>query len=459
MSLPADLDDGLFVPSVPRPTEQPLNPVALLYKFWRNPLEVWSNSEFRERRCSFGFLRKRATLLNDPQDIHTCFVRNGSKLIHADIRQRVAQPLLQEGVLVAEGKAWRDGRKMIGHGFTAEQTEAAARRMYEALSGSGLLEIAPGTELKLNDFTDDLTLRMLSQVMFSGDLDDRIGDILRSAESYFDAFGRVGPLDLLRVPAWIPRPSRLLGQKPRWELREIVRDLVEKRLSDSAGRGDMLDMMLAQAEAIGASRDQVEDNVTTLLITGHETVSLALSWTLFLLSRAPAAMERARQEVDSRDLSQTDPAIWPAALPYLHACFKEAMRLFPPGPIVVRELIDDIALDGETLRKGNLVFLNTWILHRHAALWRNPHAFMPERFMPENKASIRPYSYLPFGVGHRACLGAQYATCEALIVLALLVQRFDFEYLAGRDPRPILKITVHADNRIPMRVMLRKRSH
>jgi cytochrome P450 len=452
MGLQAELNQNPFVPTVPRPPVRPLHPLTRLYRFWRNPLEVWSDSRFRERRSSFPYFGAKATLLNDPEDINLCFVKNGQSLVHADIRQRIAKPLLDQGVLVAEGEAWRAGRRMLGHALTAQRNIDAAGEIASALAEAPTAWVEDGATIRLTRFNDSLVLNLLSKAMFSGDLDPLVDDILTTTEGYFGSYGRTSPLDLL--PGIIhPR-----GRRHRQKLRQIVRDIVKRRVTrpDLQRKPDGLDAIIAEAKALGAPRHLVEDNVLTLLITGHETVSLALTWTLFLLARSTDALTRVRSELDGADLMAADPASWGQRLPYLLACFKEAMRLYPPGPIIARKLTDDIALSDATLPRGSIVFINTWILHRHELLWRNPSAFMPERFLPENKDEVLPYAYLPFGIGHKACMGAQLALFEGVVVLASLLKTYDFDYVADRDPKPILKITVSPDNGVPMRVTHRR---
>ena len=138
------------------------------------------------------------------------------------------------------------------------------------------------------------------------------------------------------------------------------------------------------------------------------------------------------------------------------------MRLYPPAPSLNREAVNDdewTSPEGKTIHiaAGTTALVMPWTLHRHVLYWERPRAFMPERFLPENRGKIDRFQYLPFGAGSRVCIGATFAMQEAVIALAVLISRFRFEAVPGREPWPVQRLTTQPENGLPMRVRLREK--
>jgi cytochrome P450 len=174
-----------------------------------------------------------------------------------------------------------------------------------------------------------------------------------------------------------------------------------------------------------------------------------LTWTLHLLAREPCWQERARAEAVA---APDDPAQWADTLPVIRAVLEEAMRLFPPVPHMSRMALQADELAGTHVPAGAVVVVAPWLLHRHKKLWDNPSAFMPQRFLPGARENIERFAYLPFGAGPRVCIGASFAMQEAMIVLASVLRNVRFSPAHAHEPRPLLRITLRPDDRIPLRV-------
>jgi len=150
-------------------------------------------------------------------------------------------------------------------------------------------------------------------------------------------------------------------------------------------------------------------------------------------------------------------------MPYTRAAFEEALRLYPPAPSINRAAIAaDRWTDakGETveIEAGVTVLIMPWTLHRHELYWDKPRAYIPERFLPENRAKIGRFQFLPFGAGPRVCIGATFALQEAVIALAVLMHRFRFDMTDKTRPWPVQKLTTQPQNGLPMRVTPRSLS-
>lgn len=249
------------------------------------------------------------------------------------------------------------------------------------------------------------------------------------------------------------------------KFRAIVRDTMDMRLAKmkanrAAAPEDFLTLLLEQAGPDGLTKEEIEDNILTFIGAGHETTARALAWTLYCVANSPHIREAMEAEIDAVLATGAEPVEWLDLMPVTRAAFEEALRLYPPAPSINRAAIAD---DLWTNAKGEkveipaeiTVLIMPWTLHRHELYWEKPRAYMPERFLPENRGSIGRFQFLPFGAGPRVCIGATFALQEAVIALAVMMHRFRFDQTETTNPWPVQKLTTQPQNGLPMRVTSR----
>ena len=190
----------------------------------------------------------------------------------------------------------------------------------------------------------------------------------------------------------------------------------------------------------------------TLVLSGHETTAMALSWTWLCLSRTPMAESALHEEVD-RVLAGRPPTFDDLRhLPYAKACIAEAMRLYPPITFLPRVALEATKIGGRRVRKGALIMIAPWALHRHRAYWKNPDMFDPDRFSAAREGELTQGAYIPFGYGPRVCVGAGVATAEATLILARLTRRYEFAVADAAAVRPVARLTTRPAAQIMCRV-------
>jgi cytochrome P450 len=202
--------------------------------------------------------------------------------------------------------------------------------------------------------------------------------------------------------------------------------------------------------------EQLRVEVTTFLLAGQETTSLALTWTWYLLSQHPSAREKLENEIDAVLGGRPPDYADLANLPYLRMVLDESMRLYPPAWGFSRQAMADDELGGYRLPKGWLAFIIPWVMHRHPAYWSDPERFDPERFSPERSADRPKFVYIPFGAGPRQCIGNQFATIEAQLTLATLVQQYRLQLVPGHNADPWPLITLRPRYGMKMRIERRQ---
>jgi unspecific monooxygenase len=220
---------------------------------------------------------------------------------------------------------------------------------------------------------------------------------------------------------------------------------------------DLFDLLLAARDpetGQGFSREQLRDQVATMILAGHETTAVTLFWSLVLLAGAPDEQERVAAEVRDIELTQDNAMEVMQRLPRTRAVINETLRLYPPAFTIVREAIGPDLLGDIEVRRGSVLMIAPWVLHRHRRLWRDPNAFDPSRFMPDAPQPPR-FAYLPFGAGPRICVGAQFALAEATLVLATLIRAFRVNLDDAAPVLPVAIVTTQPDHPPAFRLQAR----
>ncbi len=373
---------------------------------------------------------------------------------------RILRPITGNGLLLSEGEAWRHQRRIIAPALAPRVMPMLARHIVETaqLQIASIEERVARGPVDLLALMQGLTLEIAGRSMFSLEM-GAFGPQLRQGLTEFaQRFGRPFLFDMLLPPS-VPtlRDLRRRRFQARWM--RLIETIMHDRMREAQPETprDLFDLLRAArdpetGEAFSAS--QLRDQLATLLLAGHETTAVTLFWSLTLLAQDPQEQTRLAEEV--RGLA-IEPDAAMAILPRLvrtRAVVSEALRLYPPAATIAREAIGPDRLGDLDLPKRSLVMIAPWVLHRHRKFWRDPDAFDPSRFMPDAPAVPR-FAYLPFGAGPRICVGAQFALTEAVLVLAMLLQRFGFALDDARPILPVAIVTTQPDHPAQFRLQMR----
>lgn len=193
----------------------------------------------------------------------------------------------------------------------------------------------------------------------------------------------------------------------------------------------------------GMNERQLRDEVMTILTAGYETTARALSWTWFLIDANPQV--RGKLEEELGDLNCRTPTFADLGrLTYTNMVIQESMRLFPPVWGLSRLVAEEDEIGGYRIPKGSRVVISPYVTHRHPDFWEDPDTFDPERFTPERSAGRARYAYFPFSGGPRQCIGNNFATMEATLVLATVAQRYRLTLAPGHPVEPEPSFTLRS---------------
>jgi cytochrome P450 len=409
---------------------------------------------FLERRL----LWRRSVILNDPAAVKRVLLDNADNYCKTLIARRLLEPGLGKGLVTMEGEAWRRHRRILAPAFDYQSLGSYAP-MINAATATVLQNWArrtPGAAVDIAQQMNRMALAIIARTMFSLGPDAFEHDVARAVRVYQQKL-HPSLVDLLGLPDWVPR------FRQEWVARRglagfhaaIDRIIAARRAAVAAGRQDLLWRLLtARDEATGEalSAQEVHDHVVTILMAGHETVSVALAWTWYLISQHPRVEAKLHAELDSVLHGRAPGFEDLARLPYTRMVIEESMRLYPPAHTMSRQALGPDELCGRRIGKGTVVLILPWLLHRHRRFWERPDRFEPERFDPA-RAEARPrFAYIPFGAGPRICIGAAFAMMEATLVLAHLAQHFRLRLVPGHPVEPAGLITLRARHGLRMRI-------
>jgi cytochrome P450 len=441
-----------LVPPSPARASETMTFFGRLAMMRENVLGTWGQRAYEEDILQGRFFGHSSFILNTPDAIKHVLVDNYENYTRTPAGFRVLRPVLGEGLLIAEGRAWKHQRRTLAPAFTPRAVATLVPHMVAATDETiAKLKETSGAPVDLRGAMQRMTLEIAGRTMFSFEM-SRHGPALRDFVMEYGArLARPHFLDIM-LPAGWPSPQDFSRARFRKRWTGFVAMLMAERRAagkhEGAPPSDLFDLM-------GAARDpetgdaftdeQLGDQVATMILAGHETTATALFWSLYLLALDPASQDQLAAEVQNATVNG---ALDMERLKFTRAVVDESMRLYPPAFLIARAAAGPDTIAGRAVKKKDVILIAPWLLHRHEKLWRDPNAFIPSRFMPGTRPPDR-FAYLPFGVGARICIGAHFALVEATLALAKMIGAFRVELLDKEPVIPVGVVTTQPD-RSPM---------
>jgi cytochrome P450 len=440
-----------FVPAMPMRTPDYV-PVwrGFFGERLRNTVHGWPEPAFEERHKLRSVLGLRVHIITGPDMIERVLLSNKANYLRPRVVRRILSSVIGNGLLSAEGEDWRVQRKIVAPTFAPGAVAALAPLIDREAQAQVARWATDVTRLDMAREATQATMAIITSALFSGD--PRLASVgaTQHIEHLLAAAGQARFTSLLGLQDFDPSPVMMRARRGRRYLRSSLETLVRERGPDGGGDdffGGLIRALHAHYPADQAQALAV-DNAITFFVAGHETTANALAWTIYLLAAQPDLQEEARAEVLAN--GGGDPTTLPERLPLLRAILDEAMRLYPPAPRFDREAQADDDLCGVEIRKGDLVSVWPWVIHRHRTLWDYPDAFDHTRFLGEAKAAQHRFQYIPFGGGPRVCVGARFAIVEAMIILARWLAARRFSLPPGFRPDPVGSVTLRPRGGMPL---------
>ncbi len=449
-----------FVPPYPQRPKEPLPLFSMITTARRNFLAIFEEKCFEYQFFSTRILNRKVFVCNSPDTVAQAFIA-----LHDSFQRKTPQmrhalsPLLGDGLFISDGDLWKRRRRIVAPIVHASRMKLFAPTMVEAAheTAERWAQLPNGAPIDALREMATLTAEIICRTIFGPRLgSEHATEIVASFSAYQREVGQLDLPYLLGLPDWLPRYQSRAVHRAAKRIDRVLDDIIrrcEERLL--SGEQSMIRMLLeARDPETGDRLDRaaLRNEAAVIFMAGHETTANSLAWTWFLLSQAPDVEERLQAEL-ADVLGGRLPGLDDVPrLIYTRAVFEEAIRLYPPVPLLGRQALRDESIRNRTIPAGSLVVVIPWLLHRHRRLWEQPDHFIPERFLPENAGSRQRYSYIPFSVGPRVCAGQAFGSTEAILCLATLAQRVRLRLAPGAVVEPVCRLTLRPGETLPMLV-------
>ena len=396
-------------------------------------------------------------MLCDPRAIERVLVSESDRFRKPDFQGDALGDLLGDGLLLSEGETWEKQRALATPAFSMSRLAGMADRITDHAE-SRIEGWANGDVVNAERVMTRTTLDVILDLMMGVQLSEsRVEEI----EEQLMPLGQRFEPDPLRfaAPEWMPMPDDAEFDAAVEALDGILDDIIAVR-EQTAGSGedgpmDFLSVLIRARDDGVESPEQLRDEMMTMLLAGHDTTALTLTYTWFLLSEHPEVEQRVHEELDEIIGDERPGMDHVRDLDYLEWVIQEAMRLYPPVYTMFREPTEDVELSGYPLEAGMTLMVPQWGVHHSERFYEDPETFDPERWKPE-RAKERPrFAYFPFGGGPRHCIGKHLAMLEAQLIVATTAQQYELEFL-GETPLELMpSLTAHPRQEMSMRVVER----
>ena len=428
------------------------------------------------RRDAFGFLRAlqrdygdvasfrlgahRLVLVSHPDAIDLVLQRGSRGFRKPRLVTGLGRLLFGEALTATDGATWRRQRRLAAPAFHRPRVEGFAAEVV-AHTGRMLDGWRTGEVRALDDEALRLFIQIGAQALLGADLGRDAGVLGAAIGDALSAYGARVQLGLA-TPDWLPLPHTLRLRHAMRRIHRVVAPIIEAGGQRAAGAtdhqagGELLSMLLAATDGDGRrlSPSQLRDELSVMFVLGGHQLSLALTWALHLLSQHPHAEARLHAELDAILDGAPATAAHLSRLRYTRAVIDEALRLYPPFFLLVREALADVTLDGHHVPRGTIVAMSPWVTQRDARWFAAPDTFAPERWIDGLADRLPRGAYLPFGGGPRVCIAEGLVTTQLTLVLATIAQRFALRATGPVTPHA----TVTLGRRAPLSLTVAERA-
>ena len=400
---------------------------------------------------------KKLVMVINPEHVRHVTLTNSDNYEKLESYDGVRKYVIGDGLVTSTGELWKRQRRIMAPFYTPRGVQDFADIfLRDTISVVERWEtlVKSNPQIEMFDEMAIVTASIVLKAIFSTESVDNILEIKEHVETMigFASSNRMNPF---KLPDWVPTEENLAYKKAHDVVHSYINDVIDTRLAmDEADYpNDLLSkLIMAEDPETGErmSRDLLRDEALTNFFAGYETSARSMSHAWYALAKNPDVKAKLHEELD-RELGDEIPTLETLKrLPYTLRIIKETLRLYPPAPQYAKDVIDDDIIDGYHIEKGSVILLLPYFTHRHPDFWENPDVFEPERHAPEAEKARHSQAYHPFASGQRICLGNHFSLLETHIMLAILAQRFDPQFVPGYDADFKITGLLEIDNGLPM---------
>ncbi|MFK7892816.1 MAG: cytochrome P450 [Granulosicoccus sp.] len=450
----------LYRPPAPTPSSALRSLVRVVRQGDGDLLSLVPREAYQKPSTWLGYSRRSILLINDPAICREVLNDKEGIFPKNDLMVGALEGLVGDSLFVSSGSTWRRQRQMIDPAFSQLRVDTAFQSMQAAVTDyEAHLDklVESGESFSLDQAMSHLTADIICRAIFSKSLDT---EIAREVFSDFLLFERsVASVDLKQLiigKPWteIAQPEPVVAACKR--IRQHIGSLLDPRLARDAPEID--DIVAAVIKARDTStgeaftREELIDQIGVFFLAGHETTASVLTWVFYILSQQEPVAQRIADDVHA--VAGGEPVMLEhiRQLPYIRNVFREVLRLYPPITFLPRVALKPTRIAGKRIKRGAMIMISPWTAHRNSLLWENAERFDPDRFDAASGREKDPGVHLSFGIGPRVCVGASFATTEAILIIARLARRYRFHTENSERVRPVARLTTRPAEEILVKV-------
>lgn len=403
----------------------------------------------------------RSFLLNQPDLLQTVLKARPDDFPKSDRVGEGLRPLLGNSVFLTNGEVWKKQRRIIDPAFEGGRLRDVFPAMLaSAEAGVERLSKQSDAFIEIEEETSHIAADVIFRTLFSIPIEH---ELATEVFDQFRTYQRQQPIlnlaAFLPLPSWAPRLHRRRTRETAAKIRDLIKRLTSERMAaiqSGTAPDDLATKIMTMADPETGqtfTTEEMVDQVAIFFLAGHETSASALAWTLYLLAIFPDWQEEVASESQALNEDQSFGVL--SKLKISRDVFREALRLYPPVPMMVREATQKEKFRDRDVPVGSQLVLSPWHLHRHERLWDNPDGFDPSRWATENGIKCQREAYMPFSSGSRVCTGAGFAMVEGTLILSMILRSFRVEADPDRVPVPVAHLTVRSKDGIFLRLVRR----
>jgi cytochrome P450 len=394
---------------------------------------------------------KDILLVSDPDAIQSVLIDNNDQYQKGGFQKRASASLLGNGLVLAEGDEWRDHRHALAPAFHPRHMS----RFAECIRKQTATQLSTWSDKDVLDFDtemQELTLAVITDALFDIDIREERWELGETFAEILDHFAQIGQT-FVYVPEWIPTRSNRRYKRALADLNDVIDEIIESHIQGNHSESSVVSRLLGHAENSDEwDKKSIRDELVTLLVAGHETTALALTFTTYLLGTHSEQLVETQEAVD-----RTAPSSFghDTRCDSLDNVIDESLRLYPPAYNIYREPLTDVSLAGYHVPEGTIIALSQWVTHRNSSFYDSPTEFRPGRWTDEFRSAVPPGAYFPFAAGPRRCIGEQFSKLEMHIVLTMILQQYDLDIVSETPLDVVPSLSTRPAN--PVRVRVTKR--
>ncbi len=449
------------------PAPTPQSPLRSLLRVIRQGdgdlLSLVPAEAYREPLTWLGYSRRSILLINDTELCRDVLADKDENFPKNDLMVGALEGLVGDSLFVSSGATWRRQRRMIDPAFSQLRINTAFHSMVDAVDDySQLLDqhADSGTEFSLDMAMSHLTADIICRAIFSQTLSSSVArDVFDDFLLFERSVASVNLRQLIFGKPWaaIEQPAPVVDACAR--IRHHIGTLLDPRLAKSVPvMNDIVDAVIAARDTDTGeafTREELIDQIGVFFLAGHETTASVLTWVFFIVSQQPEIAERIANDVNAVTNGGPVELEHIRQLPYVRNVFREVLRLYPPITFIPRVAQHATTIADKRVKRGAMIMISPWTAHRNALLWENADRFDPERFDTECPRKGDTGAHMSFGIGPRVCVGASFATTEAVLIIARLAQRYRFQTSDADKVRPVARLTTRPATEIQVKVTRR----